>query len=237
MNAFVAKYIRQAARSAVLSISLLAAVSAFADTSKISPDLLPLLSNSSGSVNVIVQYNTPPACSGGSGLLGVVVGGLTCTVSNVVNLAVHTVFSVINAVTGTMQVGDVLAMSNQSNVSYISLDRPVAGLLDYSTGAVNAPVAWNSGLNGAGVGIAIIDSGIYAHPDLAAAHSSQSRVVYRQNFIGGAVQSDDFGHGTHVAGIAAGNGSASSMPGSSHVLRGVAPNANLSISGCWTRTA
>src|SRR5207247_1473527 len=43
----------------------------------------------------------------------------------------------------------------------------------------------------------------------------------------GGHQYDDFGHGTHVAGIVAGNGKASNVPGSTHVLRGVAPNANL----------
>jgi serine protease AprX len=41
------------------------------------------------------------------------------------------------------------------------------------------------------------------------------------------VQNDDYGHGTHVAGILAGNGSSSSMPGTLHLLKGIAPNANL----------
>ena len=40
---------------ALLSIGLLCA-----DNSKISPDLLPLLSNPSNNVNVIVQYNSAP---------------------------------------------------------------------------------------------------------------------------------------------------------------------------------
>jgi serine protease AprX len=224
MNTLFTRYTRHIARCACLWLSLLLAVSALADSSKISSDLLPLLSNPSSSVNVIVQYKTAPQQTCTSGEL---VGGITCSVVNSVGLTVKTVFSLINAVSGTIQVGDLMALSNQTNVSYISLDRPVAALLDYSTGAVNAPVAWNSGLNGTGVGIAVIDSGISSHPDLGAAHSSQSRVVYRHNFIDGAAQFDDYGHGTHVAGIAAGNGKSSSMPGSLHVLRGVAPNANL----------
>jgi serine protease AprX len=50
--------------------------------------------------------------------------------------------------------------------------------------------------------------------------------VYRKSFIGG-VQDDDFGHGTHVAGIIAGNAKSSNFPQSKHILRGMAPNANL----------
>src|SRR5207245_159768 len=43
----------------------------------------------------------------------------------------------------------------------------------------------------------------------------------------GGTRSDDYGHGTHVAGIAAGNGYTSTRAGSIRNLRGVAPNANL----------
>src|SRR6266567_1009845 len=183
--------------------------SAFADNSKISPDLLPLLSNPSNTVNVIVQYSSPPqTCT--INILGL--GGVVCTVVNLLGGVVKVVFTLINAVAGILHPGDIINLSNQSNVTYISLDRTVTGMLDYTTTAVNAPAAWSAGLNGSGIGIAIIDSGIYSHPDLKNS-SGQSRVVYRQSFIGG-VQYDDYGHGTHVAGIVAGNGASSSGPGS-----------------------
>jgi serine protease AprX len=110
---------------------------------------------------------------------------------------------------------------------HISLDRQSRRRLDYTADAVNAPLAWSAGLDGTGVGIAIIDSGIYSHPDLNRAYSTQSRVVYRQSFVSGGVKNDDFGHGTHVAGIAAGNGSSSNVQGSFRALRGIASNANL----------
>ncbi len=196
--------------------------SAFADNSKISPDLLPLLSNPSNTVNVIVQYSSPPqTCT--INILGL--GGVVCTVVNLLGGVVKVVFTLINAVAGILHPGDIINLSNQSNVTYISLDRTVTGMLDYTTTAVNAPAAWSAGLNGSGIGIAIIDSGIYSHPDLKNS-SGQSRVVYRQSFIGG-VQYDDYGHGTHVAGIVAGNGASSSGPGSFRNLKGMAPNANL----------
>ena|SRR5689334_22676077 len=85
-------------RSTFLCLVLLVVQAAFADNSKISPDLLPLLSNPASKVNVIVQYNTAPSqqqtCSTGGGLLGLV-GGVVCTV---VNLAGGVVFGLINAV-------------------------------------------------------------------------------------------------------------------------------------------
>jgi serine protease AprX len=127
---------------------------------------------------------------------------------------VHVVFDVIDAVLATVNAGDIVSLSNQSNVTYISLDRSVAGTLDYTAAAVDAPLAWSYGLDGTGIGV-------YPHPDLA------SRVVYRQSFIGGGVQFDDYGHGTHVAGIAAGNGKVSNGPGSFRSLRGIASNANI----------
>ena len=67
------KHSRRALRTAAFTFFLLLASRAFADNSKISPDLLPLLSNPSNNINVIVQYNTPPqqsSAGSGSGLLG-----------------------------------------------------------------------------------------------------------------------------------------------------------------------
>jgi serine protease AprX len=221
MGSFLVTHSKVFTRLAVLWLVLLAAAAGFADNSKISPDLQPLLANSANSVNVIVQYNASQGCT-----IGGLVGDLLCPVVNLLGGVVNVVFTLINGVAGTMSAGDVVALSNQSNVSYISLDRPVNATLDYTGDAVNAPYAWNSGFTGAGIGIAVIDSGIYPHPDLNTA-SGQSRVVYRQSFISGGVQYDDYGHGTHVAGIAAGNGSSSSMPGTLHLLKGIAPNANL----------
>src|ERR1700733_2029437 len=202
-------------------LTVVLATTAFANNSKISPDLQPLLVNPSSQLNVIVQYNSPQICSGVS-----LTAGLPCTRVNLLGGLVNQVFTLINAVAGTVVAGNVTALSNQPDVSYISLDRSVGGALDYSAEGVNAPVAWNSGWDGTGVGVAVIDSGIYSHPDLLSARSKQTRVVFRESFIGG-VQNDDYGHGTHVAGIVAGTGATSNVPGSAHVLRGMAPNANL----------
>jgi thermitase len=63
---------------------------------------------------------------------------------------------------------------------------------------IKAPQAWNRTLGSAQTRIAILDSGISSHPDLA------GKVVASKDFIAFASgASDQWGHGTNVAGIAA----------------------------------
>ncbi|HYL78171.1 MAG TPA: S8 family serine peptidase, partial [Bryobacteraceae bacterium] len=211
-------------RFVALWLVLISCGAAYADTSKISPDLLPLLGNPSNHINVVVQYSSPPTTS--TGLLGGLLGGVVTLLGGIVSTLVTVVYTLVPALAATLQPADILNLSNQSNVVYISLDRPLAASFDYTAGAVDAPTAWNAGLDGTGVGIAVIDSGVYSHPDLNVLNSSQSRVVYRQSFIGGS-KYDDFGHGTHVAGIVAGNGYSSSKTGSFQTFKGIAPNAHI----------
>jgi serine protease AprX len=225
MNRTLRNSTRQIARTAVIWLALMAimAGSALGNNSKISPDLQALLNDSSTQVNVIVQYNSQQSTSCSGGLLG----DLLCPVLNLVGGVVNDLLGVINGVAASMSIGDVVNTSNQSNVSYISLDRPVRPMLDYTAAAVDAQYAWSAGFDGTGVGIAIIDSGIYPHQDLNAKNSNQSRIVYRQSFVKGGILFDDYGHGTHVAGIAASNGNSSDNTGAFRTFKGIAPNANL----------
>ncbi|TMC04085.1 MAG: hypothetical protein E6J35_06110 [Chloroflexi bacterium] len=79
--------------------------------------------------------------------------------------------------------------------------------------AIHAPTAWTRS-TGAGVVVALIDSGIGLNPNLSA-----NKVVTRVNFVAdGATSLDPAGHGTHLAGIIAANG---------QTFRGVAPDARL----------
>ena len=85
-------------------------------------------------------------------------------------------------------------IANDPEVEYISRDNPVMGALDNTAGAVNAAAAWNIGLSGNGIGIAVIDSGIAAEYSYATAYS--------QSFVpGNSSTADQYGHGTHVIGI------------------------------------
>jgi len=84
--------------------------------------------------------------------------------------------------------------------SYVPSDSYWGNQSSYLT-AVAAPAAWDVTRGSSAVRIAVVDSGVdVAHPDLA------GKVVGRYNSTPGAVTTDvtdQLGHGTHVAGIAA----------------------------------
>src|SRR6202007_2370011 len=107
------------------------------------------------------------------------------------------------------------------DVAYISPDRPVQSHLNNTTAAVKAPVAWSQGLDGPGITLALIDSGIHDSDDLKDA-KGHSRILYNQDFIGGGPD-DQYGHGTHIAGILGGSGKDSICTKCTVTYRGVAP--------------
>jgi serine protease AprX len=114
------------------------------------------------------------------------------------------------------------------DVAYITPDRPNKVAFDDALPAVLADVARvQYALDGSGIGIAVIDSGVYSHDDLQKADGSASRIVYSESFVPGDLSTGDpYGHGTHVAGILAGNGR-DSATGYSEQYTGVAPKANI----------
>lgn len=135
--------------------------------------------------------------------------------------------SVINGVLASLPQQALTALANNPNVTYLSPNRGLRGNLDYAHSTVGADLAMQYGFDGTGIGIAIVDSGINPSFDLTyLSNSRKSRIVYTQNFSdphGG----DKYGHGTHVAGIAGGNGSNSTCAGCTATFRGIASNANL----------
>ena len=80
---------------------------------------------------------------------------------------------------------------------------------------INLPKT-NNQYTGAGVTVALVDTGVVPVPDLA------SRIVHALDLTGEADGLDRYGHGTHMAGIIAGTGAASGG-----TYSGVAPGANL----------
>ncbi|EOD65386.1 peptidase s8 and s53 subtilisin kexin sedolisin, partial [Amycolatopsis vancoresmycina DSM 44592] len=99
------------------------------------------------------------------------------------------------------------------------LNAKVHASLDQSVPQIGAPTAWQAGLTGRGVTVAVLDTGISAaHPDFA------GRVGPARDFTGKGGVEDGHGHGTHVASTIAGSGAASGGK-----YRGVAPDATLAV--------
>src|SRR5204862_3883033 len=83
------------------------------------------------------------------------------------------------------------------------------------------------GCDGRGIGVAVMDSGVVAwHADLTApgAAGAQRVAQFVDLVHGSAAPYDDYGHGTHVAGIIAGNGF-----DSNGARAGIAPGAQLVV--------
>ncbi len=196
-------------------ILLFTASIALGQSSKVSKDLqnLPL----GVSTNVIVQYYIPPGMTESNAASSVGASN-----GKGLGLIKGTTYGMTAAAAQKL-------VSLDANVKYISPDRPLRGALNLAASAVAADVAHSWGWDGTGIGIAVIDSGVNAVADLGVPGSkNSSRIVYSQNFDpSNTVTSDLYGHGTHVAGIIAGNGTSSSCSNCDVLFRGIAPNANI----------
>ena len=174
-----------------LVTALLIAVSAVAMAQPVKVSKYLTRVDPKSTVDVIVQYKQPPTLAHHKKVFAL--GG-----------TLKRELPLINAASYSLPAVSLQALAANPEVKFISPNRKVHMLLDHSSAAVNAPYAWSLGLDGSGVGVAVIDSGISNHDDLVTA-SGRSRIIFRDSFVDG--QTDDFyGHGEHVAGIVAGNG-------------------------------
>jgi subtilisin family serine protease len=112
--------------------------------------------------------------------------------------------------------------------SYLSLDRPVEmlGHLEETTGAALIRQSLsNTNITGKGVGIAVLDSGIFTnHKAFVDSQGTPARLLASVDLTGQGVRTNDpYGHGTHVSGLVAGQSLMSISP----KYRGIAPEANL----------
>jgi serine protease AprX len=140
--------------------------------------------------------------------------------------------SLINGQVVELPNGLLKQLADHPAVARIDEDRPTQGLMSRVAVLTGArKVQQTYGYDGAGVGVAVIDSGITSwHDDLTYGGSSAAvqmngnqRVAGFVDFVNGATAPyDDNGHGTHVAGIIAGNGYDS---GGNHA--GIAPAAHV----------
>ncbi len=181
---------------------------------KLSRDLEALKGGHNGAtIDVIIQFNQTPTTAHHQKVQGK--GGVLKTNLDFIKGAHYSV-----------PVEALDALADDPEVVHISPDRPVSGSLDYVTSAVGAPTAWNSyGLDGTGIGVAIIDSGIHDLNDFKDP-GGKARIVYSKDFVGGGTD-DFYGHGTYVAGIVGSTGKGSTCANCSREFQGVAPNVKL----------
>jgi serine protease AprX len=140
--------------------------------------------------------------------------------------------SIINGTVVTLPNPAIAALASHPRVKYLSPDRAVHGVMERTGATVGATAARQDfGYDGAGIGVAVLDSGAEWHDDLSAGGGPQ-RVVYFVDYVTGRKNPyDDHGHGTHVAGIIAGNGFDSAGARS-----GIAPAASLVVMKVLDRT-
>ena len=145
---------------------------------------------------------------------------------------------VINGLAARMTAAEALRLSGRDGVHAISLNaRTKPQSIDASALATSynqslgSDRVWDDPATGKGVGVAVVDTGIAGNlPDFRVSQSSSSSRVIAAAVTNphATTANDTYGHGTHVAGIIAGNGTnrASSDPLDAKYV-GVAPDANL----------
>ena len=138
----------------------------------------------------------------------------------------------IHSIRGEFTAREIAALVSDRRVERIALDsivranavksRPTADIRrNSSLATIGADQAQDLGFDGTGVTVAVFDSGIQGHRDLG------DRIRLSVDFTQGdpiitSRNVDNYGHGTHVAGIIAGDGTSSGG-----LYRGVAPGASL----------
>jgi serine protease AprX len=147
--------------------------------------------------------------------------------------SVKQALAIVGAVAARLKGVQILKLTRDDDVDYVVKDQKLQAQFDPALDSakagspgileVSAPQAWSQlGVTGRGVGVAVVDSGVYAHPDLA------GRIVAAIDFtslaptVSNVPLGDPGGHGTHVAGLIAGDGTRSAG-----LHTGVAPNANI----------
>lgn len=134
-------------------------------------------------------------------------------------------YEALDAVVADVPANALAALAARDDIAYVSPDRTVRAQMTVTretTGAsaVQQGLDRTPRLSGKNIGIAIIDSGVSAdHPDFG------RRVVAAVDFTGSHQAGDAYGHGTGVAGVAAGSGAASNGYAGFH--GGIAPEANI----------
>jgi serine protease AprX len=178
-------------------------------------------------VEVVVQFHPGSDPAAARTLVRSVGGSVTRELPIIAGLGVRLTAAEAQRLSGNDAVRTVslnAAVENEGTVD------PAALATAYNQ-SIRAERAWAAGQTGKGVGVAVVDTGIAGDlPDFRVSQSDPtSRVIASAVVNPSATRAgDSFGHGTHVAGLIAGNGT-NRPAGDSLYGRyaGAAPDANL----------
>jgi len=134
-----------------------------------------------------------------------------------VGCRVHKELVVINAFSTRVNMQKLESLVSNRSVKKVWYDREVRAVLDVASPTVQAPQLWERMLTGKGITVAVLDTGVHNHPDLTGRIKGFKDCINRKND-----PYDDNGHGTHVAGDIASNGSKSGL-----LYRAPAPEAEI----------
>src|SRR5579871_1656375 len=121
--------------------------------SRIAPELSDLLAKAKNgsakgqTVRVIVQYKSVPTSAHYATMRGR--GAL-----------LHHKLHMIKGAAFTIPASVLPALEADPDIASVSIDHPMQVLDDLTNGATGTASAWNAGYTGAGIGVAVIDSGI-----------------------------------------------------------------------------
>src|SRR4051794_34374217 len=212
----------------IASFLLAGALACMAGTSKskISSDLsTAVLTNS---IQVVVQWNIEP-------------GTVTAQKISALGGTVVSEFPSVHSGLYSIPSSALNTLSADPDVKYVSPDRDLRKKSTIKTVApvaatINAPYAWSLGYNGAGIGVAVVDSGINKDDNLGLGKDHEP--VYSEDFTGlmpkkksgsggGGMSPDWYGHGQHIAGIIPSNAKDSNCDKCNKSFMGIAPNVSL----------
>ena len=189
---------------------------------KISADLQQVMQNSSNKdrVSIILQVDDAR-------------GGQLSELFKQYDIQVSARMAHLGAIQAEVPVKALEELAARNEVNHLSLNSEVrafghvtattgADLVRQQTTTSLLGVTTSYTLDGSGIGVAVLDSGIdNAHKSFLGTNNN-SRIVFSKDFTGENRVDDPYGHGTHVAGIVAGNARISSGK-----YTGIAANANI----------
>jgi serine protease AprX len=143
----------------------------------------------------------------------------------------------INAFAAEMPAKAVPNLAGMASVAWVSLDALVESTAkpikptappeeplpeNYFLETLGVRQVWDMGYQGEGIGVAVIDSGIFTDRDFTITPKKPHIRIKVEKSFNSDTSSDQYGHGTHVAGIIGGNGGASGG-----IYSGIAPKVDL----------